>query len=106
MSSTCIWGHLRSVFNSLVNWFDSDYRAREKAALQESGDRVEWIRSIPFVILHLGCLGVIWTGWSWPAVTIAVLLYFVRMFAITGFYHRYFSHRTFSTSRFWQFVIA
>ena len=37
---------------------------------------------------------------------VAVLLYFVRMFAITGFYHRYFSHRTFQTSRFVQFVFA
>ena len=26
-------------------------------------------------------------------------LYFIRMFAITGFYHRYFSHRSFKTSR-------
>jgi stearoyl-CoA desaturase (delta-9 desaturase) len=30
----------------------------------------------------------------------------IRMFAITGFYHRYFSHRTFETSRFWQFCLA
>jgi len=28
------------------------------------------------------------------------------MFAITGFYHRYFSHRTFRTSRFFQFILA
>jgi stearoyl-CoA desaturase (delta-9 desaturase) len=28
------------------------------------------------------------------------------MFAITGFYHRYFSHRTFRTSRWLQFVLA
>jgi stearoyl-CoA desaturase (delta-9 desaturase) len=28
------------------------------------------------------------------------------MFAITGFYHRYFSHRTFRTSRFMQFLFA
>jgi stearoyl-CoA desaturase (delta-9 desaturase) len=59
-----------------------------------------------FVILHVGCLGVIWTGWSWFAVGSAVFLYFIRMFAVTGFYHRYFSHRTFSTSRGWQFVLA
>ena len=28
------------------------------------------------------------------------------MFAMTGFYHRYFSHRTFKTSRAFQFVLA
>jgi stearoyl-CoA desaturase (delta-9 desaturase) len=40
------------------------------------------------------------------AVIVAALLYLVRMFAITGFYHRYFSHRTFKTSRWLQFVFA
>ena len=40
------------------------------------------------------------------AVIMAVLLYGIRMFAITGFYHRYFSHRTFRTSRVMQFVFA
>ena len=33
-------------------------------------------------------------------------LYFVRMFAITGFLHRYFSHKTYATSRAFQFVMA
>ncbi|HMI38167.1 MAG TPA: acyl-CoA desaturase, partial [Steroidobacteraceae bacterium] len=32
--------------------------------------------------------------------------YLLRMFAITGFYHRYFSHRTFKTSRVGQFVFG
>jgi stearoyl-CoA desaturase (Delta-9 desaturase) len=30
----------------------------------------------------------------------------VRMFAITGFYHRYFSHRSFKTSRIGQFIFG
>lgn len=33
-------------------------------------------------------------------------MYSIRMFAITGFYHRYFSHKAFKTSRFMQFVFA
>jgi stearoyl-CoA desaturase (delta-9 desaturase) len=61
---------------------------------------------LPFVFLHLGCLGVIWAGWSMTAVVVAVVLYLVRMFAITGFYHRYFSHKTFHTSRAAQFLFA
>jgi stearoyl-CoA desaturase (delta-9 desaturase) len=59
-----------------------------------------------YLAVHLACLGVLWVGWSWTAVWVATGLYFVRMFAITGFYHRYFSHRTFETSRFWQFCFA
>jgi stearoyl-CoA desaturase (delta-9 desaturase) len=39
-------------------------------------------------------------------VGVAVLLYWVRMFAITGFYHRYFSHKAFKTNRFWQFIFG
>lgn len=69
-------------------------------------DRFEWNRCVPFLFLHLGCIGVIWTSWSWTAVIVAALLYVVRMFAITGFYHRYFSHKTFTTSRAMQFVLA
>ena len=40
------------------------------------------------------------------ALVLAVGLYWVRMFAITAFYHRYFAHRSFKTGRFWQFVFA
>lgn len=61
---------------------------------------------IPFMIAHLGCLLVVFTGASWTAVTLAVVLYFVRMFAITGGLHRYFSHRTYKTSRGFQTVLA
>jgi stearoyl-CoA desaturase (delta-9 desaturase) len=54
--------------------------------------------------MHVGCLGVIWVGWSATAVVVAVLLYILRAFALTAFYHRYFSHRAFKTSRWFQFV--
>lgn len=37
---------------------------------------------------------------------LAVGLYFLRMFAITAFYHRYFSHRAFRTSRWMQCIFA
>ncbi len=42
-------------------------------------------RLVPFIILHIGCLGVIWTGWSWTAVIVAAVLYVIRMFAVTAF---------------------
>jgi stearoyl-CoA desaturase (delta-9 desaturase) len=67
---------------------------------------VEWLRIIPLIFLHLGCLGVFWVGWSRTAVIVSLTLYVIRMFAITGFYHRYFSHKTFKTKRTWQFVFG
>lgn len=67
---------------------------------------MDWLRILPFIALHAGCLGVIWVGWSWVAVLTALALYLIRMFAITGFYHRYFSHRAYKASRFWQFLFA
>ena len=63
-------------------------------------------RGAAFIGIHIMCLGVIWVGWSWAALLVAAALYLVRMFAITGFYHRYFSHKTFRTSRWFQFLFA
>jgi stearoyl-CoA desaturase (delta-9 desaturase) len=91
---------------SLVQWFDTDHGNEDLAAIRAKPDKVEFVRVLPFIVLHLGCLGVLFTGWSWFAVGTAVVLYLVRMFAITGFYHRYFSHKTFHTSRFAQFLFA
>jgi len=88
----------------LARWFDNHAVPEETDGPDEH--RVDWIRIVPFAVLHLGCLGVFRVGWSWPAVWVAVGLYVVRMFAVTGFYHRYFSHQTFKTSRPWQFVFA
>jgi stearoyl-CoA desaturase (delta-9 desaturase) len=91
---------------SLRQWFDADYGSAKLATLREKPDKVDYLRVLPFLFLHLGCLGVFLTGWSWFAVGTAVILYLVRMFAITGFYHRYFSHKTFHTSRVAQFIFA
>ena len=59
-----------------------------------------------FLAIHAGCLAAIWSGVSWPAVATCVALYWLRMFAITAGYHRYFSHRAYSTSRVFQFILA
>src|SRR5947209_10373948 len=68
--------------------------------------QIDWVRSVPYLALHLACLGVIWVGWSPVAVAVALGLYVVRMFAITAFYHRFFAHRAFKTSRVGQFVFG
>jgi stearoyl-CoA desaturase (delta-9 desaturase) len=89
---------------SIVRWVDG-YTEPTSEELKRHGG-VDLLRITPFVLLHLGCLGVIWVGFSWTAVGVAAGLYLIRMFAITGIYHRYFSHRTYSTSRFFQFLFA
>jgi stearoyl-CoA desaturase (delta-9 desaturase) len=90
---------------ALLRWLDSEAgsRSTDGEGMEKS---VDWLRITPFVVLHLGCLAVFWVGWSPIAVWSAILLYLVRMFAITGFYHRYFSHKAFKTGRVWQFVFA
>ena len=62
--------------------------------------------AIPFVLMHVGCLGAIVTGVTTPALVLCAVLYVIRMFAIGAAYHRYFSHRAFATSRWFQFVLA
>lgn len=64
------------------------------------------IKQSAFWAIHAGCLGVLWVGFSWTALAICLALYVVRMFGITGVYHRYFSHRSYKTSRWFQFVLA
>jgi stearoyl-CoA desaturase (delta-9 desaturase) len=95
---------LSRVWHSLTRWFDTGSAPAVVDASE--ADAVDWARIVPFAAMHLACLGVIWVGASPVAVGAAVALYLVRMFAITGFYHRYFSHRTFKTSRATQFVFA
>lgn len=86
-----------------IGWFDTTVQP-ENANMSKDPEKWHW--PVPFVILNLAPLAVFWVGWSWTAVAVAAFLYVVRMFGITGFYHRYFSHRTFRTSRWFQFVMA
>jgi stearoyl-CoA desaturase (delta-9 desaturase) len=96
-------GFVQRALRGLLRWFDT--AALDTNDLND-GDCVDWVRVIPFFGLHLACLAVIWVGFSWFALWVAFALYCVRMFAITGFYHRYFSHKAFRTSRALQFVFA
>jgi stearoyl-CoA desaturase (Delta-9 desaturase) len=61
---------------------------------------------LPFIGVHVACLAVIVVGWSVFAVAAAFILYMIRGFGITAFYHRLFSHHAFKTSRPVQFVGA
>ena len=90
-----------SFFLALWAWVDND--AAEKKLVSS---RFTLWRAIPFMLLHLGCFAVYWVGISSTAIFTAIGLYYLRMFCITGFYHRYFSHKTFKINRVWQFIFA
>lgn len=96
----------RRVSTAVVRWFDSSASSTESTLDAATLDRIDWLRVLPFIGLHLACIGVIWVGFSWFAFWVAVGLYAIRMFAITAFYHRYFSHKAFKTSRAMQFIFA
>ncbi len=83
-------------------WFDNE----SGAPASPDDRRIDWLRVLPFIGLHLACLAPLAVGWSPIALVVAALLYTLRMFAITAFYHRYFSHRAFATSRALQFIFA
>ncbi|MEO6601907.1 MAG: acyl-CoA desaturase [Polyangiaceae bacterium] len=69
--------------------------------------RIAWLKAGPFFAIQIiAVVGLFWFGWSWSGALLAVALYYVRMFGVTGAYHRYFSHRTYRTSRAFQFVLA
>jgi stearoyl-CoA desaturase (Delta-9 desaturase) len=61
---------------------------------------------IPFIFMHIACLGVLFVDFSLPALLLCIGLYAVRMFALTAGYHRYFSHRSYKTSRVFQFILG
>ncbi len=62
---------------------------------------------IPFALMHIVAIaGVIYVGFSWKLLGLAVFFYYLRMFGITAGYHRYFSHRSYEATRWFQFVLA
>jgi stearoyl-CoA desaturase (delta-9 desaturase) len=97
---------MHNLVSYFSQWIDSEQNVSAPATHASDVDRINWCRCLPFLLLHLACIAVWWVGWSGFALWTAAGLYVVRMFAITGIYHRYFSHRTYRTSRWLQFVFA
>jgi stearoyl-CoA desaturase (Delta-9 desaturase) len=60
----------------------------------------------PFWLVHLTCIAALYTGVTWSALAVCLALFWLRMFGVTAGYHRYFSHRSYKTSRPFQFVLA
>ncbi len=59
-----------------------------------------------FVLLHACLIAAFFFPFGFNAFLFLTLSYFFRMFFVTAGYHRYFSHRAFSTKRWFQFFLA
>lgn len=94
---------MQAFYHWFMRIFDNERRLE---VLDQTRRTVDWGRVWPFIGLHLACLAVIWVGVSPVAVAVFAISYFLRMFAITAFYHRYFAHKAFKTSRGVQFFFA
>jgi stearoyl-CoA desaturase (delta-9 desaturase) len=94
---------MKQIWRSMTQWVSSD-NVYDPSMIYS--DKIDWLRAIPFISINLACLLVFWVGFSWVAFTTALVLYFLRVFSIGAFYHRYFSHRAYKTNRFWQFIFA
>jgi len=92
------------LLNYFSRWFDPDYHVESESVNVKKG--IDWVGATPFLMFHVMCFGIIWVGWSPFAVWFAVIFYLVRMFGITAFYHRYFSHHAFTSNRFFSFLFA
>jgi stearoyl-CoA desaturase (delta-9 desaturase) len=76
------------------------------AASDEKLGLSHWLKLGRFAVLHLICLAAIWTGVGIEALILCGVLYAVRIFGVTGGYHRYFAHRTYKMGRVMQFFMA
>lgn len=68
--------------------------------------KASWIGYTVFIALHAACLSVFFTSATLTALVLCGAVYLVQMIGITVGYHRYFAHRSFKTSRWFQFVLA
>ncbi len=68
--------------------------------------RTAWISRSIYWGIHASCLLVLWVGAPKAAVALFIATYAIRLFGITGGYHRYFAHKSYKTSRAFQFVLA
>jgi len=65
-----------------------------------------WLPRVVYWGIHASCLLALWVGVSTDALLLFAATFSLRMLGITGAFHRYFAHRTYKTSRPFQFVLA
>ena len=69
--------------------------------------RVDWLGSWQFFLFHAAAIvgAVLWPP-TIGAIVLCLAGFYLRILGISLAYHRYFAHRTFKTSRWFQFVLA
>ncbi len=80
-------------------------RVVSRAELSDDA-RFSLAEAAPLIIMHLGVLAIPLVGVSAVALIVMFIAYAVRVFALTGGYHRYFSHKSYQTSRAFQFILG
>ena len=65
-----------------------------------------WRNIIYYALFHLLPFGALFSGVTWSSVVCCGALYFSRIFFITAGYHCLFAHRSYKTSRVFQFIMA
>ncbi|MEX2529016.1 MAG: fatty acid desaturase [Gemmatimonadota bacterium] len=85
---------------------ESTTHAAQHQQEHEAHNDIVYPEVLPFVLMHVAALGVFWSGFTVTSIVLCVTFYLVRMWAITAGFHRYFSHRSYKTSRWFQFVLA
>lgn len=63
-------------------------------------------RYSPFASIHLAIISIFFVQFSWGLLWATAFTYAFLMVGMSGWMHRYFSHRTFRTSRAFQFIMA
>jgi stearoyl-CoA desaturase (delta-9 desaturase) len=76
------------------------------APRSRKGKLPNWVKAAPFIVLHLALVAVFFVPVDVTVLVLCAATYFVRMFGITGGYHRYFAHRAYKASRPMQFLLA
>src|SRR5207253_2745516 len=69
--------------------------------------QIAWRFATFYALLHfVAGAGMLWFEPTFKGLLLCFVTYVVRMFAISAGYHRYFSHRSFSTNRWLQLGLA
>ena len=95
-----------SIVKTVIADADSSTLAPREGQHRVARPSASWIGYAMFILLHLACFAAFFTPITLLALVLAGSCYFLQMFGITAGYHRYFSHRSFKTSRQFQMVLA
>jgi stearoyl-CoA desaturase (delta-9 desaturase) len=79
---------------------------KRHSAADGQWNELDWVPTTVYWGIHVLALGVLLVGPSKIDLLLFACTFWPRIFFITGGYHRYFSHKTYKTSRPFQLVLA